>query len=124
MTRYLATALIALSLAACGTPSVRDESPPSDLDALVYAVERDLQPRTLPNGKAYCAEDALTEGEQDQCLGDVEALAIQGNQDKARARGTLRSGVNRLKAARLDCGWLQFRCRSERRALQQGRAPP
>lgn len=124
MTRNLVIALIALSLAACATPSVRDESPPSDLDALVIAVERDLQPRTLPNGKAYCAEDARTEGEQDECLADVEALNIQGNADKARARATLRSGVNRLKAARLQCSWWQFRCKALREVLQQGRQPP
>lgn len=124
MTRNLAIALIALSLAACGTHSVRDESPQSDLDALVINVERDLQPRTLRNGKAYCAEDATTEGEQDTCLGNVEALAIQSNADKARARATLRSGVNRIKAGRISCSWWQFGCKAERRVLQQGRDPP
>lgn len=124
MTRLLLLVLLAPSLAACGTHSVRDDSPSSDLDALVQTVERQLPARTLPNGKQYCAELAATEGAQDECMGDLEALNLQRHADRGRAITTLRSGANRIKATRVTCGWWQYRCRVERNRLQAGGKPP
>ena len=124
MTLKLVPALIALSLAACATPSARDDSPSSDLDALVQTVERQLPNRTLPNGRQYCAELAATEGEQDECMGDLEALNLLRVRDRERALQQLRGGANRIKATRVTCGWWQYRCRVDRRALQDGRQPP
>lgn len=124
MTLKLVPALIALSLAACATHSARDDSPSSDLDALVQTVERQLPARTLPNGRQYCAELATTEGEQDECMGDLEALNLLRVRDRDRALQQLRGGANRIKATRVTCGWWQYRCRIERRALQDGRQPP
>ncbi len=124
MTRLLLPALLALSLAACGTHSVRDDSPSSDLDALVQTVERQLPNRTLPNGKQYCAELAATEGEQDECMGDLAALPLLRVRARDRALHQLRGGAARIKATRVVCGWWQYRCRVDRRALQDGREPP
>lgn len=123
MTPKPAIALIVLSLAACATPSARDASPSSDLQALVQTVERQLPNRTLPNGRQYCAELAATEGEQDECMGDLEALNLLRVRDRERALQQLRGGANRIKATRVTCGWWQYRCRVERRALQDGRQP-
>lgn len=124
MTLKLVPALIALSLAACATHSARDDSPSSDLDALVQTVERQLPNRTLPNGRQYCAELATTEAEQDECLGDLETLNLLRVRDRDRALRQLRSGVNRIKATRMSCSWWQFRCKAERRTLQAGGKPP
>lgn len=124
MTRPLVTVLLALCLPACATHSARDDSPSSDLDALVQTVERQLPARTLPNGKQYCAELATTEGAQDECMGDLEALNLQRNADRGRAITTLRSGANRIKATRVTCGWWQHRCRVDRNRLQAGGKPP
>lgn len=124
MTRLLVTVLLALCLPACATHSARDDSPSSDLDALAQTVERQLPNRTLPNGKQYCAELATTEGAQDECMGDLEALNLLRHQDRARAITTLRSGVSRIKATRVTCSWWQYRCKIERRALQRGEQPP
>lgn len=124
MTLKPAIALIALFLAACATPSARDDSPSSDLDALVQTAERNLPNRTLPNGRQYCAELAATEGEQDDCMGDLEALNLVRVKDRDRTLQQLRSGANRIKATRVTCGWWQYRCHVERRALQRGEQPP
>lgn len=99
--------------------SVRDDSPASDLDALVSGVSRDLRTRTLPNGKEYCAELAKTEDQQDQCLGDLEDGFFQSNRDKERALKTLRTGVQRIKLSRTPCRWYQLGCRREAKALDQ-----
>ena len=124
MTRLLLPVLLALSLPACGTHSVRDGSPSSDLNALVLTVERQLPNRTLPNGKQYCAELATTEGEQDECMGDLEALNLLRVRDRERALQQLRSSANRVKATRVTCGWWNYRCRVDRKALQEGKEPP
>jgi hypothetical protein len=124
MTRLLLPVLLALSLPACGTHSVRDDSPSSDLDALVQTVTRQLPNRTLPNGRQYCAELATTEAEQDECLGDLEALNLLRVRDRERALQQLRTGANRIKATRMACSWWQFGCKTERRTLQQGGRPP
>jgi hypothetical protein len=87
-------------------------------------VERQLPNRTLPNGKQYCAELATTEGEQDECMGDLEALNLLRDRDRTRALQQLRAGAARIKATRVTCSWWQYRCQIDRRALQQGREPP
>lgn len=124
MTPKPAIALIVLSLAACATPSARDASPSSDLQALVQTVERQLPNRTLPNGRQYCAELAETEGEQDECLGDLEALNLLRVRDRARALQQLRTGAGKIQAARMACRWWQFGCKADKRRLQQDGRPP
>lgn len=124
MIRTPMLALIALSLAACGTHSARSDAPSSELDALVRNVERQLPNRTLPNGRQYCAELSETEGQQDLCMGQLEALNLLRHGDRGRALSVLRSGVNRAKAARMRCSWWQFGCKAARRELQQGPDPP
>lgn len=117
MNLRLLLVLIVLFLSACGTRTVRDDSPASDLDALVSSVSRDLQPRLLPNGKEYCAELATTERAQDECMGDLEDVVFVSNRDKERGLGTLRTGVERLKLARAPCRVFDFACRKRQRAL-------
>jgi hypothetical protein len=118
MNRLLLLALIALFLPACGPHTVRDDSPASDLDALVTTVKADLKPRLLPNGKEYCAELATTEGEQDECMGDLEDVAWLSNRDKERAAQSLERGVERIKLSRDPCRWYEVRCRANARKLR------
>lgn len=124
MTLKFVPVLIALCLPACATHSARDDSPSSDLQALVQTVERQLPNRTLPTGRQYCAELASTEGEQDECMGELEALNLLRVRDRERALQQLHSGANRIEATRLQCRWWQFGCRADKRALQDGRKPP
>lgn len=105
-------------LAGC-VHSVRDDSPASDLAALESGVSRDLQPRLLPNGKEYCAELSKTEGQQDECLGDLEDAVFAGNRDKARARQTLHKGLERLRLSRAPCRWYQLECKRKAKALDR-----
>ena len=123
MNLKLLLVLTALSLTACGTHSVRDDLPASDLDALVTSVGRDLQPRLLPNGKEYCAELARTEKQKDDCTGDLEDGLYASNRDKARGMATLRVGVERIKLSRAPCRLFDFACRKRQRELDNGKAP-
>ena len=123
MTRLLAIALLALFLPACATHSAANASRSNDLDALVANVERQLPDRALPSGKQYCMEDAETEGAQDRCAGQLEVLNLQRDGDRSRAIAVLRKGVDWIKASRLDCGFLDFGCKRERRELQRGPPP-
>ena len=119
MNLKLLPVLIVLCLTACAGRTVKDDSPASDLDALVSGVSRDLQPRTLPNGKEYCAELAKTEDQQDECMGDLEDGFFQSNRDKARAMSTLRNGVERIRLSRTPCRWHQLGCKRKAKALDQ-----
>ncbi len=120
MNRRLLFALIVLSLTACGRHSVRDDSPASDLDALVSSVERDLWIRRLPNGKEYCAELSRTRKELDECAGDLEDTLFLANRDKERARTTLRTGIERLKLARNPCSAWERVFRADRCQVKRG----
>lgn len=104
MNPKLLLVLTVLCLSACGTRTVRDDSPASDLDALVSSVSRDLRPRLLPNGREYCAELSKTQRAQDECTGDLEDVVFQSNRDKERGLRTLRTGVERIKLSRNPCG--------------------
>lgn len=117
MNLKLLCVLIVLCLPACGTPSVRDDSPESDLTALVTSVKRDLQRRVLPNGKEYCAELAKTEDAQDDCMGDLEDVVYLSNRDKDRAANTLTKGMERIKLSRQPCGFFDLGCKRRARAL-------
>lgn len=105
MNLRLLLVLTVLCLTGCGTASVKDDSPASDLDALVSSVSRDLRPRLLPNGREYCAELARTERAQDECMGDLEDTVYSSNRDKERAAATLRTGAQRIKLSRNPCGF-------------------
>ncbi len=120
MNLRLLCVILALSLLPACAHSVRDDSPASDLDALVSSVSRDLKPRLLPNGKEYCAELATTERAQDECLGDLEDGLYASNRDKERASTTLVNGVKRIKLARNPCRWWQLMCKREARKLSSG----
>jgi hypothetical protein len=117
MNLKLLLVILAMSLLPACAHSVRDDSPASDLDALVSSVSRDLKVRMLPNGREYCAELAKTERAQDECLGDLEDLAYASNRDKQRAAATLEKGVKRIKLARNPCRWWQVGCRRDARKL-------
>lgn len=112
-------AALVLCLTAGCVHSVRDDSPASDLDALVSSVSRDLQTRLLPNGKEYCAELARTEDQQDTCLGDLEDVVYQSNRDKERGLSTLRKATERIRLSRAPCRWYQLECRRREKALDQ-----
>lgn len=119
MIRTLLLALLATSLNGCVTTSVRDDSPASDLVALEANVTRSLKPRTLPNGKSYCAEDAKTEKAQDTCLIWLEGGFYGSEQDKQRALWLLKRGIARLKLARNPCRWYQLACRRSAAVLDK-----
>jgi hypothetical protein len=99
---------------------VRDESPASDLDALVSSVERDLKPRLLPNGREYCAELSRTDRDKDECTGDLEDVVFVSNRDKERAKQTLRTGVQRIKLARNPCSMWEKMFRADRCKINEG----
>lgn len=109
--------LLIATLAACLIPGCAHfesaDSYENGLDALVQSVQRELAPKTLPNGKIYCAELARTEREQDECLGDLEDfvyLLVRGDQ---RALELLTRGAARLKQARKPCRWWQWQCKRD-----------
>lgn len=106
--------LLALCLSACAGPSVRGDLPESDLDALEANVKRDLKPRLLPNGKTYCAEDAKTGEEADECLGWHEDDKFLSDRDKVRASDTLSKGIQRLRLVRNPCGFWEKLFRADR----------
>lgn len=117
MNLRLLLVLTALCLTGCGTASVRDDSPASDLDVLVTSVNRDLRTTLLPNGKEYCAELAKTERAQDECMGDLEDALFTSNRDKLRASHTLATGAKRIEQARNPCGfWAKLTNRERCRA--------
>ena len=117
MNLKLLPVLIVLCLPACGTHSVRDDSPASDLTALETSVKRDLQRRVLPNGREYCAELAKTEDAQDDCMGDLEDALYLSNRDKDRAANTLHRAIQRLDLSRTPCGLFDFKCRKRQKEL-------
>lgn len=117
MNLKLLLVLIALSLTACAGRTTRDDSPESDLDSLTTNASRHLSPRTLPNGKTYCLEDARTEQEQDDCAGDLEDGFYASEQDKSRALTLVLKGIDRLRAARMECRWYELTCKRQRREL-------
>lgn len=121
MNLRLLLALIVLSLTACGTRSVKDDSPASDLAALEATVARDLRVRLLPNGREYCAELARTERAKDECTGDLEDVVYASNRDKERGLLNLRRGLDRIRADRIVCRWYQVGCKRDREALRSGR---
>lgn len=77
----------------------------NDLKALLANAERDLAPRTLPNGKLYCAEDSTTEDQQDRCTGDLEDLVLDSETDKAVALVNLRRGLDAIWKSLYACGF-------------------
>lgn len=80
------------------------ESTATDFDALVSNAKRDLAPRTLPNGKLYCSEEAKTQREEDDCLGDVEDTLLDSESDKAIGLANLIKAVDRIKISLFPCG--------------------
>ena len=96
-------------------------SPTTDLDALESNAKRDLAPRTLPNGKLYCAELAKTEKAQDSCIGDLEDTLSSSETDKAVGLANLSKGVERIRLSINPCGFFDFRCRKRARALDKAK---
>lgn len=117
MNLKLLIVLIVPFLTACGVHTVRDDSPASDLDALVLGVKQELPKRTLPNGKLYCAELARTEDAQDECLGELEDHVYVREQDVNRAITFIQQAVERIRLSRNPCRWYQFTCRARQKAL-------
>lgn len=107
MTRLLFPAMMLLFLTACGSVRTKDDSAASDLQALASEARENLPARHLPNGKLYCYEDARTEGQQDDCAGDLEDLVWLREQDIQRALRDLVDGVARIAQTRNPCGWFR-----------------
>ena len=97
-------ALLTLLISGCGTHSVKDDSPASDLDALVTSVRSNAKPVLLPNGKEYCAEEAATEAEQVDCLGDLEDGLYNANKKLHRSFEIVEKGADRIRLSRNPCG--------------------
>ncbi len=107
MNLKLLPVLLLLCLAACGTHTVRDDSPASDLDVLVANVRKTTAPTLLPNGKEYCAELARTDDEQDDCLGDLEDALYNSNRKGERTLQTVTKFSERERQRRNPCGALR-----------------
>ena len=97
--------ILALCLLPACAHSVKDDSPASDLDALVANAKRDLRKTTLPNGKEYCAEDAVLDEDKDKCTADLEDGLFNSNKDKALGLRNIEKGVKRIKLALNPCGF-------------------
>lgn len=111
MNLKLLPVLIVLFLTACGTRTVRDDSPASDLDVLVLNVQSEARPVLLPNGRDYCMELAASEQAQDECGGDLEDALYTSNKRAARILTTVQNFVAREKLRRNPCKWWQMRCK-------------
>lgn len=105
MNRALVLMALSLFLAACGTSPAKDDSPASDLDALVASVKENAPKRTLPNGKIYCVEDSKNNDERDDCALDLEDLVWLRERDLARVVRVVEQGIERLRRQRSPCGW-------------------
>lgn len=119
MNLKLLLVLTCVFLQACSTTTVRDDSPATDLTAILTSVERDLTPRLLPNGKEYCAELAVRQQDQDECTADLEATVWLSNRDKERAMGFLRTAFERVKLSRNPCRWFDIPCHTRAKALDK-----
>lgn len=71
----------------------------------------------LPNGKEYCAELAVTEDEQDDCVGDLEDALHKANSNSARTLLTVRNYATRERLRRNPCSWWE-------RVLRKARCEP
>lgn len=105
MNHKLPFVLIVLSLTACVQQPVKDASPASDLDAYLANVKREGKIRTLPNGKTYCVEDALTEKAQDECATDLEDTLFKANRGLTALVRRAEDFVHALKLQRNPCSW-------------------
>ena len=110
--------LITLCLSACVTTSGKGDLPATDLNELRSNVWEHLKPRTLDNGKTYCAEDALSERAQDTCMGNLEDYAGASETDKAAGWRVFQIGLKRLELGRDPCNW------AERNILRLKRCTP
>ena len=107
MNLKLLPVLIVLSLTACATRTVKDDSPASDLDALVSNVRKDGKRVKLPNGREFCAELARTEQDQDDCMGDLEDALFNANERGERQVQTVERFVSGERLRRNPCTWWQ-----------------
>lgn len=105
MIHKLLTVLIVLFLTACAGQTVRDDSPASDLSALEANAKRHLAPRPLANGKLYCLEDSVTEGQRDECAAELEDSKFLSERDKAVGLDAIIKGIQRLRLSRNPCGF-------------------
>lgn len=110
--------LCVLSLTACVTRPVTDDSPASDLDALVANVRKDGSPVLLPNGKEYCFELSENEDVQDDCTGDLEDGLYNANRRGERQVETVERYAARERLRRNPCGFVErmfaARCRPDK----------
>lgn len=111
--------LFVLCLTACGTQPVKDDSPASDLDALVANVSKDGKRVLLPNGKEYCFELSRTEEQHDDCTADLEDALFEANERGERQVGTVEKFAARERLRRNPCNawerlWRYDRCRPDK----------
>lgn len=109
--------LCVLCLTACAAQPAKDDSPASDLDALVANVRKDGKRVTLPNGKEYCFELSKTEDQQDDCTGDLEDALFNSNERGERQVTTVENFAARERLRRNPCSfwerlWRYDRCKA------------
>lgn len=126
MNPKLALVLIVACLTAACVHSGSAAKPASngrgnDLNALLANAERDLAPRTLPNGELYCAEVSTTEDAQDRCIADLEDLALDAETDKAVGLANLRLGIEAIWKSLYGCGFWKRLFASDQCRLRPGR---
>lgn len=92
-----------LFLTACGVHFAKGALPVSDLDALEANVRKTTGPTVLPNGKAYCGEDARTDDAQDDCIGDLEDGLYNANAKAGKTRQTVHNFIVRERLRRNPC---------------------
>lgn len=107
-----------LSLTACASSPVRDDSPANDLQAMLSSLRRDAAPRHYPSGKDYCVEEAFTGEQMTDCASSGEDLHYLDTEDKRRMLGTAERAVKRVELSRNPCTWYEKlfrvdRCRAE-----------
>ena len=114
MNLKLLIVLTAAFLTACAPHSVKDDSPASDLDVLVANVTKTTQPTLLPNGREYCAELAVDEDAQDDCMGDLEDALYAANRKAERTLRTVTDYAARERLRRNPCSWWEKLIRRDR----------
>ena len=101
----------------------RNASPTTDLHVLESNARQDLAPRTLPNGKLYCAELSKSEKLQDGCVGDLEDTLLASETDKEVGLANLSKGIQRIRNSINPCPFWNLACKSRAKKLDREQTP-
>ena len=97
--------------------SLIDDAPASDLDVLVANVKANGKRVLLPNAKEFCAEEARTEQDQDECMGDLEDALFNANRRSDRVVRLVERFAARERLRRNPCSWWERLRRADRCAI-------